>query len=67
MNLMENTFIPTLEKIGRIYEVQLMMNPNKVGLNRGFAFVKFVTELMAQEAVNKVTFSNNYSEFLLQY
>lgn len=53
---MENTIIPLLEKIGTIFQVQLMMNPMEAGLNRGFAFVKFATELMAKEAVTKVTF-----------
>ncbi|NXM33892.1 A1CF factor, partial [Oxyruncus cristatus] len=54
-DLFEDELIPLCEKIGKIYEMRMMMDFN--GNNRGYAFVTFATK---QEAKNAIKTLNNY-------
>ncbi|NWU07586.1 A1CF factor, partial [Cephalopterus ornatus] len=54
-DLFEDELIPLCEKIGKIYEMRMMMDFN--GNNRGYAFVTFSTK---QEAKNAIKTLNNY-------
>lgn len=54
-DLFEDELIPLCEKIGKIYEMRLMMDFN--GNNRGYAFVTFSNK---QEAKNAIKQLNNY-------
>ncbi|XP_063163524.1 APOBEC1 complementation factor isoform X2 [Candoia aspera] len=54
-DLFEDELIPLCEKIGKIYEMRMMMDFN--GNNRGYAFVTFCNK---QEAKNAVRQLNNY-------
>lgn len=54
-DLFEDELIPLCEKIGKIYEMRMMMDFN--GNNRGYAFVTFSTK---QEAKNAIKQLNNY-------
>nr|XP_056705767.1 APOBEC1 complementation factor [Euleptes europaea] len=54
-DLFEDELIPLCEKIGKIYEMRMMMDFN--GNNRGYAFVTFSSK---QEAKNAIRQLNNY-------
>ncbi|XP_077206513.1 APOBEC1 complementation factor isoform X2 [Paroedura picta] len=54
-DLFEDELIPLCEKIGKIYEMRMMMDFN--GNNRGYAFVTFANK---QEAKNAIRQLNNY-------
>ncbi|XP_048361423.1 APOBEC1 complementation factor isoform X2 [Sphaerodactylus townsendi] len=54
-DLFEDELIPLCEKIGKIYEMRMMMDFN--GNNRGYAFVTFSNK---QEAKNAIRQLNNY-------
>ncbi|NWS82933.1 A1CF factor, partial [Toxostoma redivivum] len=54
-DLFEDELIPLCEKIGKIYEMRMMMDFN--GNNRGYAFVTFSNK---QEAKNAIKTLNNY-------
>ncbi|NXP52250.1 A1CF factor, partial [Heliornis fulica] len=54
-DLFEDELIPLCEKIGKIYEMRMMMDFN--GNNRGYAFVTFSNR---QEAKNAIKQLNNY-------
>ncbi|XP_029465648.1 APOBEC1 complementation factor isoform X2 [Rhinatrema bivittatum] len=54
-DLFEDELIPLCEKIGKIYEMRMMMDFN--GNNRGYAFVTFCNK---QEAKNAIKQLNNY-------
>ncbi|OXB75333.1 UNVERIFIED_CONTAM: hypothetical protein H355_008639 [Colinus virginianus] len=54
-DLFEDELIPLCEKIGKIYEMRMMMDFN--GNNRGYAFVTFSNK---QEARNAIKQLNNY-------
>nr|XP_014349732.1 PREDICTED: APOBEC1 complementation factor isoform X2 [Latimeria chalumnae] len=54
-DLFEDELVPLCEKIGKIYEVRMMMDFN--GNNRGYAFVTFSNK---QEAKNAIKQLNNY-------
>ncbi|KAM6130362.1 LOW QUALITY PROTEIN: APOBEC1 complementation factor [Phoenicopterus ruber ruber] len=54
-DLFEDELIPLCEKIGKIYEMRMMMDFN--GNNRGYAFVTFSSK---QEAKNAIKQLNNY-------
>ncbi|XP_055469730.1 APOBEC1 complementation factor isoform X3 [Psammomys obesus] len=54
-DLFEDELIPLCEKIGKVYEMRMMMDFN--GNNRGYAFVTFSTK---QEAKNAIKQLNNY-------
>ncbi|XP_007895129.1 APOBEC1 complementation factor isoform X1 [Callorhinchus milii] len=54
-DLYEDELVPVLEKIGKIYELRMMMDFN--GNNRGYAFVLFSNR---QEARNAIKQLNNY-------
>ncbi|NXM58177.1 A1CF factor, partial [Illadopsis cleaveri] len=54
-DLFEDELIPLCEKIGKIYEMRMMMDFN--GNNRGYAFVTFSSK---QEAKNAIKTLNNY-------
>ncbi|NXC30385.1 A1CF factor, partial [Campylorhamphus procurvoides] len=54
-DLFEDELIPLCEKIGKIYEMRMMMDFN--GNNRGYAFVTFANK---QEAKNAIKTLNNY-------
>lgn len=54
-DLYEDELVPVLEKIGKIYELRMMMDFN--GNNRGYAFVLFTNR---QEARNAIKQLNNY-------
>ncbi|XP_068874946.1 APOBEC1 complementation factor isoform X1 [Aphelocoma coerulescens] len=54
-DLFEDELIPLCEKIGKIYEMRMMMDFN--GNNRGYAFVTFSNK---QEAKNAIRTLNNY-------
>ncbi|XP_062435990.1 APOBEC1 complementation factor isoform X1 [Rhea pennata] len=54
-DLFEDELIPLCEKIGKIYEMRMMMDFN--GNNRGYAFVTFTNK---QEAKNAIKQLNNY-------
>ncbi|XP_051883721.1 APOBEC1 complementation factor isoform X5 [Pristis pectinata] len=54
-DLYEDELVPVLEKIGKIYELRMMMDFN--GNNRGYAFVLFTNR---QEAKNAIKQLNNY-------
>ncbi|XP_075072479.1 APOBEC1 complementation factor isoform X1 [Mixophyes fleayi] len=54
-DLFEDELIPICEKIGKIYEMRMMMDFN--GNNRGYAFVTFFNR---QEARNAIKQLNNY-------
>ncbi|XP_067858669.1 APOBEC1 complementation factor isoform X4 [Heptranchias perlo] len=54
-DLYEDELVPVLEKIGKIYELRMMMDFN--GNNRGYAFVLFSNR---QEAKNAIKQLNNY-------
>ncbi|XP_060624774.2 APOBEC1 complementation factor isoform X1 [Anolis sagrei] len=54
-DLFEDELIPLCEKIGKIYEMRMMMDFN--GNNRGYAFVTFSNK---QEARNAIRQLNNY-------
>ncbi|XP_050161464.1 APOBEC1 complementation factor isoform X2 [Myiozetetes cayanensis] len=54
-DLFEDELVPLCEKIGKIYEMRMMMDFN--GNNRGYAFVTFSTK---QEAKNAIKTLNNY-------
>ncbi|KAJ9588528.1 hypothetical protein L9F63_018110, partial [Diploptera punctata] len=51
----EDELVPIFEKIGRIYELRLMMDFS--GSNRGFAFVMYTSPDVAERAVNRL---NNF-------
>lgn len=51
----EDELVPIFEKIGKIYELRLMMDFS--GSNRGYAFVMYTSKHDAQEAVRKL---NNF-------
>ncbi|KAM4032071.1 APOBEC1 complementation factor isoform 2-T2 [Anomaloglossus baeobatrachus] len=54
-DLFEDELIPLCEKIGRIYEMRMMMDFN--GNNRGYAFVTFTNRQDARNAIKQL---NNY-------
>ncbi|KAM6329596.1 LOW QUALITY PROTEIN: APOBEC1 complementation factor [Podargus strigoides] len=54
-DLFEDELIPLCEKMGKIYEMRMMMDFN--GNNRGYAFVTFSNK---QEAKNAIKQLNNY-------
>ena len=54
-DLFEDELAPVFERIGKIYEVRLMMDFS--GTNRGYAFVMFSTPTEASQAVRQL---NNY-------
>ncbi|XP_078079733.1 APOBEC1 complementation factor isoform X3 [Mustelus asterias] len=54
-DLYEDELVPVLEKIGKIYELRMMMDFN--GNNRGYAFVLFTSR---QDAKNAIKQLNNY-------
>lgn len=54
-DLFEDELIPLCEKIGKIYEMRMMMDFN--GNNRGYAFVTFCNK---QEAKNAIRQLNNF-------
>ncbi|KAM9326369.1 APOBEC1 complementation factor isoform 2-T2 [Gastrophryne carolinensis] len=54
-DLFEDELIPLCEKIGRIYEMRMMMDFN--GNNRGYAFVTFTNKQDARNAIKQL---NNY-------
>ncbi|KAM4838498.1 APOBEC1 complementation factor [Urocitellus parryii] len=54
-DLFEDELIPLCEKIGKIYEMRMMMDFN--GNNRGYAFVTFSNKLEAKNAIKQL---NNY-------
>ncbi|XP_022252711.1 probable RNA-binding protein 46 [Limulus polyphemus] len=54
-DLYEDELVPVFEKVGRIYEVRLMMDFS--GSNRGYAFVMFMNPLDAKKAVKEL---NNF-------
>ncbi|XP_074780395.1 APOBEC1 complementation factor isoform X2 [Athene noctua] len=54
-DLFEDELVPLCEKIGKIYEMRMMMDFN--GNNRGYAFVTFSNK---QEAKNAIKQLNNY-------
>ncbi|KAM4636871.1 APOBEC1 complementation factor isoform 2-T2 [Discoglossus pictus] len=54
-DLFEDELIPLCEKIGRIYEVRMMMDFN--GNNRGYAFVTFTNRQDARNAIKQL---NNF-------
>ncbi|NXF90915.1 A1CF factor, partial [Eubucco bourcierii] len=54
-DLFEDELIPLCEKVGKIYEMRMMMDFN--GNNRGYAFVTFSSK---QEAKNAIKQLNNY-------
>ncbi|XP_072279340.1 APOBEC1 complementation factor isoform X2 [Pyxicephalus adspersus] len=54
-DLFEDELIPLCEKIGKIYEMRMMMDFN--GNNRGYAFVTFTNR---QDAKNAIKQLNNY-------
>ncbi|XP_068114653.1 APOBEC1 complementation factor isoform X2 [Hyperolius riggenbachi] len=54
-DLFEDELIPLCEKIGRIYEMRMMMDFN--GNNRGYAFVTFTSRQDARNAIKQL---NNY-------
>ncbi|XP_069756776.1 APOBEC1 complementation factor isoform X2 [Narcine bancroftii] len=54
-DLYEDELVPVLEKIGKIYELRMMMDFN--GNNRGYAFVLFTSR---QEAKNAIKQLNNF-------
>ncbi|XP_067908601.1 APOBEC1 complementation factor isoform X4 [Heterodontus francisci] len=54
-DLYEDELVPVLEKIGKIYELRMMMDFN--GNNRGYAFVLFTNR---QDAKNAIKQLNNY-------
>lgn len=51
----EDELVPAFEKIGKIYELRLMMDFS--GSNRGYAFVMYTNKLDAQKAVKEM---NNF-------
>jgi len=51
----EDELVPVFEKIGKIFELRLMMDYN--GQNRGYAFVVYFTKRDAQKCVRTI---NNY-------
>ncbi|XP_064001718.1 APOBEC1 complementation factor isoform X1 [Pogoniulus pusillus] len=54
-DLFEDELIPLCEKVGKIYEMRMMMDFN--GNNRGYAFVTFSTKQEAKSAIKQL---NNY-------
>lgn len=54
-DLFEDELIPLCEKIGKIYEMRMMMDFN--GNNRGYAFVTFTNRQDARNAIKQL---NNY-------
>lgn len=52
----EDSLIPLFEKIGKIWDLRLMMDPIS-GRNRGYCFVTFTDKSSAEEAVKQL---NNY-------
>ncbi|XP_072883432.1 APOBEC1 complementation factor isoform X5 [Hemitrygon akajei] len=54
-DLYEDELVPVLEKIGKIYELRMMMDFN--GNNRGYAFVLFTSRQEAKDAIRQL---NNY-------
>ncbi|XP_004583442.1 APOBEC1 complementation factor isoform X1 [Ochotona princeps] len=54
-DLFEDELIPLCEKIGKIYEMRMMMDFN--GNNRGYAFVTFSNKSEAKNAIKQL---NNY-------
>ncbi|KAM8924500.1 APOBEC1 complementation factor isoform 1-T1 [Pelodytes ibericus] len=54
-DLFEDELIPLCEKIGRIYEMRMMMDFN--GNNRGYAFVTFTSRQDARNAIKQL---NNF-------
>lgn len=54
-DLFEDELIPLCEKIGKIYEMRMMMDFN--GNNRGYAFVTFSNKVEAKNAIKQL---NNY-------
>nr|XP_045735125.1 APOBEC1 complementation factor [Mirounga angustirostris] len=54
-DLFEDELIPLCEKIGKIYEMRMMMDFN--GNNRGYAFVTFSNKQEAKDAIKQL---NNY-------
>ncbi|XP_043237034.1 APOBEC1 complementation factor-like isoform X1 [Amphibalanus amphitrite] len=54
-DLFEDELAPVFERVGKIYEVRLMMDFS--GTNRGYAFVMFSTPAEASQAVRQL---NNY-------
>ncbi|XP_059803418.1 APOBEC1 complementation factor isoform X5 [Hypanus sabinus] len=54
-DLYEDELVPVLEKIGKIYELRMMMDFN--GNNRGYAFVLFTSRQEAKDAIKQL---NNY-------
>lgn len=51
----EPELVETFEKVGKIYEIRLMMDFN--GANRGFCFIQFYTAEAAQRAIKEL---NNF-------
>ncbi|KAK0422246.1 hypothetical protein QR680_007460 [Steinernema hermaphroditum] len=51
-DIYEDTIIPLFETCGTIYDMRLMMDPVS-GRNRGYAFMTFIEDNSAQEAVKK--------------
>lgn len=51
----EDELVPVFEKIGKLYELRLMMDFS--GSNRGYAFVQFTNRIDAQRAVKEL---NNF-------
>jgi len=54
-DVFEDELVPVFERVGRIYELRLMMDFD--GKNRGYAFVMFTTKSEAKLAVKKL---NNF-------
>ncbi|XP_062927674.1 APOBEC1 complementation factor isoform X5 [Mobula hypostoma] len=54
-DLYEDELVPVLEKIGKVYELRMMMDFN--GNNRGYAFVLFTNRQEAKDAIKQL---NNY-------
>lgn len=52
----EPEIVPVFEKVGKIYELRLMMDFSS-GTNRGYCFVHFSTPAEAEHAVEEL---NNY-------
>lgn len=51
-DLFEDELVPILEKVGKIYEIRLMMDFS--GSNRGFGFVQFSNPQEAEKAVKEL-------------
>ena len=66
-DLYEDELVPVFEKIGKIYELRLMMDFS--GSNRGYAFVMFTSVSDARRAVKVVSLSCTleYSSSVLMF